>query len=53
MYMFPAGYFRQRTYMAQSLVNELLNEIWTYSCSQFECFSFGYGFYIEVILSFS
>ena len=30
--------------MAQSLVNEVLNETWTHSCLQFEWFSVGYGF---------
>ena len=53
MRRFPACCFRQRTYMAQGLVNGVLNKIWTHSCSQFECFSFGYGFYIEDFLSFS
>ena len=33
MCIFPACCFRQRTYMAQCLVNEVLNETWTHSCS--------------------
>ena len=55
MCMFPACCFRQKTYVAQGLVNGVLNKTWTHSRWQFECFSvgFGYGFYIEVILPFS
>ena len=33
--MFPAGCFRQRTCMAQGLVNWVLNETWTHSCLNF------------------
>ena len=33
--MFPACWFRQRTYMAQDSVNGVLNETWTHSCLQF------------------
>ena len=39
MCMFPACCFRQRTYVAQGLVNGVLNESLNHSCSQFECFS--------------
>ena len=54
MCMFPACCFHQRTYVAQSLVNGVLNDTWTHSCLQFEWFSVGLGgFYIEVILPFS
>ena len=54
MYMFPACCFRQRIYVAQGLVIEVVNETWTHSCSLFELFSVGLGgFYIEVILPFS
>ena len=38
MCMFPDCCFRQRTYMAQGLVNGVLNETWTHYCSQFEYF---------------
>ena len=34
--MFPVCCFLQRTYVAQGLVNGVLNEIWTHSCFQFE-----------------
>ena len=34
MCMFPACCFRQKTYVAQGLLNGLLNE----TCLQFECF---------------
>ena len=34
--MFPACCFRQRTYMAQGLINEVLSETCTHSCLQFE-----------------
>ena len=44
MCMFPAYCFHQRTYIAHSLVNGVLNETWTHSCLQFEWFSVGYGF---------
>ena len=47
MCMFPACCFRQRKNMAQSLLNGIINETWTLSCSQFKCFSVGNGFYIE------
>ena len=53
MHMFLACCFRHWTYLAQGLVNAVFNETWTNSRSKFECFSVGYGFYIEVILSFS
>ena len=43
-YMFPACCFRQRTYMAQGLVNGVLNETGTHLCLQFELFSVDYGF---------
>ena len=33
--MFAAYCFRQRTYMAQGLVNIVLNETWTHSCLKF------------------
>ena len=39
MCMYLACYFRQRTYVAQGLIDGVLNETWTHSCSQFECFS--------------
>ena len=42
--MFPASCFCQRTHMAHSLVNGVLNETWTHSCLQFDWFSVGYGF---------
>ena len=41
MCMFPACCFLQRTYVAQGIVNRVLNETWTHSCFQFEWFSFG------------
>ena len=34
----------QRTYMAQGLVNGVLNETLTHSCLNCEWFSVGYGF---------
>ena len=48
--MFPACCFRERTYVAQGLANGVFNE--TLVCS-WNVFSFGCGFYIEVILPFS
>ena len=51
MCMLSACCFPQRTCMAQCLVYWVLNETWTHSCLKFECFSVGYDFYIEVILS--
>ena len=42
--MFPACSFCQRTYMAQGLINGVLNETWTHLCLQFEWFSVGYWF---------
>ena len=42
--MFPACYFHQRTYKAQGLVTEVLNETRTHSCLIFEWFSAGYSF---------
>ena len=42
--MFPGCCFRQRTNMAEGLVNGVLNETWTHSCLQFEWFSVGYRF---------
>ena len=36
MCMFPACCFRQRTYVAQGLVNRVLNETWTHAHFQFE-----------------
>ena len=47
MCMFPACCFRHRTYIAQGLVNGVLIE----TCPQFEGFSVGYEFYIEVLLT--
>ena len=47
--MFPACCFRQRTYITEGLVNEVLNKTWTHSCLQFEGFSVGYiGIMISV-----
>ena len=34
--MFPACCFCQRTYVAQGLFNEILNETWTHSCFQYK-----------------
>ena len=51
--IFPACCFRQRTYMAQGLINGILNETWTHSCLQFEWFSDGYGFIWRSLLFFS
>ena len=34
--MFPACCFHQRTYVAQGLVNGVLNETWTHSCFQYK-----------------
>ena len=34
----------KKTYMAQGLVNGVLNETWNLSCLQFEWFSVAYGF---------
>ena len=34
--MFPAYCFHQRTYVAQGLVNGVLNETWTHSCFQYK-----------------
>ena len=34
--IFPACCFHQRTYVAQGLVNRVLNETWTHSCFQFK-----------------
>ncbi len=48
--MFPACCFRQRTYMAQGLVNGVLNETWTQLCLQFEWFSVGLSVIILCIL---
>ena len=45
--MLPACCFRQRTYVAQGLVNRVLKESWTHWCLQFEWFSFGYGFILR------
>ena len=42
--MFPAYCFRQWTYMAQRLVNGVLNETWTHSGFKFELFPVVYGF---------
>ena len=46
--MFPACCFRQRTYMAQGLVNGVFN-----SSLKFEWFSVGYGFILRSLLPFS
>ena len=43
--MLPACCFRQRTCMAQGIVNRVLNEIWTHSCLQFNGFQFVMGLY--------
>ena len=43
--MFPAYCFRQRTYMAQGVVNGILNETWTHSCLQLDGFQLVMGFY--------
>ena len=43
MCMFPACCFRQKTYMAQGLVNGVLNETWTHLCLEFEWFLVGYN----------
>ena len=40
--MLPACYFHQRTYVAQGLMNGVLNETWTHSCLKFEWFSVDY-----------
>ena len=53
MCIFPASSFRQRTYVAQGLLNGIHNETWTQFCLQFECFPVGLGgFYIEALLFF-
>ena len=44
MCMFPATCFRPRIYMAQGLVNGVLNDTRTHLCLQFEWFSVGYRF---------
>ena len=36
MCIYPACFFRERTYVAQGLVNGVLNETWTHSYSTFE-----------------
>ena len=50
---FPACCFRLRTYMAQGLVNGVVNETWTYSRLEFEWFSVGYRhlplFFLECV----
>ena len=47
MCMFPACWFRQRTYRIQGLVNGVLKETWTDSGFQFEWFSVGDGFILR------
>ena len=47
MCMFPAFCFHQRTYMAQSLVNGVINETWTHSCFEFKFFKFSLTGYIS------
>ena len=42
-WMFQECCFRQRTYLAPIFINGLLHETLTYSCLQFEWFSFCYG----------
>ena len=51
--MFPACCYRQRTYMAHSLVNGILNETRTHSGLQFEWFSGENVFIWRPLLSFS
>ena len=46
--MFPVWCFRQRTCMAQGLVNGIFNETWTHSCLQFEWFSVNYVVFYEI-----
>ena len=57
MSMFPACCFRQRTCVAQSLLNGVLNETWTHSCFQYKwilsgqiCFYKGFcAFFLECV----
>ena len=52
-YILPACCFHQRTCVAQSLVNRVLNETWTHSFPVWMTFGWSGGFYIGVILPFS
>ena len=51
-YMFPACCFRQRTCVAQGLLNGVFNETWTHSCFLYKWFSFGQIYLYKGLCSF-